>query len=110
MKNQTDLIVMIVSGVLAIGAAAAMYFTKPQPVIPAQPAAINVKAAELPAGDVKMASSLPNAGSGGGTAAGGGPRGGGRGAAPTGLSGGGAPPPSSGGMNVSSSNMKAGTG
>lgn len=78
MKNQNDMIVMIVTIALALIAITAFFFTKPQPVQPPQPEAVIVAKPALPTGDVQFANALPgagNAGSGGG----GGPRGGGGG-------------------------------
>lgn len=79
MKNQNDLIVIIVSVVLALIAIATFYFTKPEVKTPAPPEQVITTAPQLPAGDVKMAAALPggsNAG-GAGRTAGAGPRGGG---------------------------------
>lgn len=81
MKNQTDLIVMIVSGVVALAIAGTLYATKPQPMVVSQPAPIDVKAAALPEGDVKMATSLASGGPGG--APGGAPMGGRPGGGPS---------------------------
>jgi hypothetical protein len=89
-KSQTDLIISIVAIVVALIAAGIFYGTKPKPEPAGQVAPVNVKTAELPAGDVKMASSLASGGPGGGPSGGpGGPMGGalgGRGGAGLGLS------------------------
>lgn len=77
MKNQNDMIVIIVTIVLAAIAISAFAFTKPVVTQPAPPAQIVTKKAELPTGDVQFASSLPGASSAtGGQLAGGGARGG----------------------------------
>lgn len=65
MKNQNDLIVAIAVVVVSLGAAAAFYFTKPTPVAPAAPTAVNLTPVKVPEGSVVMANSLPG-GSGGG--------------------------------------------
>lgn len=70
---QTNLIFSIVAPVVALIAVAVIYFTKPVPVAPAPPTAVNVSAAKLPADSVVMANALPGAGNAsGGSAAGGG--------------------------------------
>ena len=77
---QTNLIFSIVAPVVALIGVAIIYFTKPVPVAPAAPAAVNVAASKLPSDSVVMANALPNAGStngspsasGGGLAGGGG--------------------------------------
>lgn len=86
MKNQNDLIVIIVSVVLALIAIATFYFTKPEVKTPAPPEQVITTAPQLPAGDVKMAAALPGGSSTG--AAGGRGAGNPRGAGP---GGGGAP-------------------
>lgn len=84
---QTNLILSIVFPVVAVIAIAVIYFTKPVPVAPAAPTAVNTTPGKIPGADtptkgVEMANALP---SGGGGQAGGGlagaPAGGGRGAA-----------------------------
>lgn len=77
-KNQNDLIVIIVSVVLALIAIATFYFTKPEVKTPAPPEQVITTAPQLPAGDVKMAAALPGGSTTGGAAgrgAGAGPRG-----------------------------------
>lgn len=72
MKNQNDLIISIVCGVLAIGAAITFYFTKREPVAPAPPEAVPTARAQLQPGAVTFADSLPGGGSGPGGGGGGG--------------------------------------
>jgi hypothetical protein len=67
MKNQNDLIISIVCGVLAIGGITTLYFTKRVPETPSAVTKANVTAPVLPAGSTKMTNGL----AGGGTAAGG---------------------------------------
>jgi len=67
MKNQNDLIISIVCGVLAIGGITALYFTKRVPETPSAVSKANVTAPVLPASSTKMTNGL----AGGGTAAGG---------------------------------------
>ncbi|MFY9234312.1 MAG: hypothetical protein WAO58_07615 [Fimbriimonadaceae bacterium] len=87
MKNQNDMIFSIVAVVLALIVAAVFWATMPQ--VPAQVAVapLDTAKATLPAGDVVMSNSLPNAAQApGGNSAGGGPggaRGGGGGGAPS---------------------------
>jgi hypothetical protein len=89
MKNQNDLIISIVAGVLAIGISIALFLTKREPFVPAPAPQVNTTAVTLPAGDVKFSASLPGGGSGGGAAGGGNPFGGG--GNPFGSRGGGPP-------------------
>ena len=93
MKNQNDLIISIVAGVLAIGISIALFLTKREPFVPAAAPQVNTAAVSLPAGDVKFSASLP--GGGGGAAGGGNPFGGG-GGNPFGARGGGPGGPSFG--------------
>jgi hypothetical protein len=51
-KNQNDLIVSVTAGVLALGTAAAFYFTKPEPETKPNPASVVVNAAEIKAASV----------------------------------------------------------
>ena len=67
MKNQNDLIISIVCGVLAIGGITTLYFTKRVPETPSAVTKANVTAPVLPAGSTKITNGL----AGGGTAAGG---------------------------------------
>jgi hypothetical protein len=94
MKNQNDLIISIVAGVLAIGISIALFLTKREPFVPAAAPTVNTAAVSLPAGDVKFSASLP--GGGGGAAGGGNPFGGGGGGNPFGSRGGGPGGPSFG--------------
>jgi len=77
MKNQNDLIVIGVCGVLAIAAALIMFFTKREPIAPAPAqAVVTTKLAYPSGGDPAMGLALPAgsaaaAGGGGGGAAGG---------------------------------------
>lgn len=88
-KNQNDLIVSVTAGVLALGTAAAFYFTKPEPEQKPNPAPVVITDAEIKAASVVYTNSISPSGANGGQAGGGAPRSGfGGGAAP----GGGAPP------------------
>jgi len=87
LKNQNDLIISIVCGVLAIGAAITFYFTKREPVAPAPPESVPTARAQLQPGAVVYADSLPGGSSSG--PGGGGAAGFGGGAPPTSRSGGG---------------------
>jgi hypothetical protein len=68
MKNQNDLIISIVCGVLAIGGITTLYFTKRDPQTPSAVTKANVTTPVIPAGSTKMTNGL----AGGGAAAGGG--------------------------------------
>lgn len=83
MKNQNDLIAIIVAAVLAVGASSYFVFARRQPSKPADPTTVPTAASQVPAGSLSLANSLPNAGSG---AAGGGF--GGRRGGPAGVGGG----------------------
>lgn len=83
MKNQNDIIFSSVAIVFALIVAAVSFFTKPEPQRPANPAPIDQRLPDLPAGQVVMADQLP----GGGQAAGGPGGGGGRGGSPFGPGG-----------------------
>ncbi len=80
MKNQTDLIVIIVAGVFTLGAGLGMWLMKRDPVALTAPTPVTTTAAPLPAGDVTFANSLPGGGGSSGLAGarggGGGPMGG----------------------------------
>lgn len=81
MKNQNDLIISIVCGVLAIGGITTLYFTKREPQTPSAVTKANVTTPVIPAGSTKMTNGLAGGGAagGGGVAAfGGGAGGGGR--------------------------------
>ena len=78
MKNQNDLIVSIVAGVIGIGIFVALIFTQRTPVKPAPPTSVPTAEAQLQPGAVTFANSLP-----GGSSQTGGP------AAPAGGGGGG---------------------
>ncbi len=110
MKNQNDLIISIVCGVLALGAAITFYFTKEVPVAPASPQVVPTGRAQLQPGAVVFADQLPG---GGGQSGGGGGFGGGS-APPTTRGGGGgagtAPPTSRGGGGGSSAPTSRGGG
>jgi len=90
MKNQNDLIFTIVAIIVAIGALAGTYFTKPDPETFAPPAKVVTTDPQYPAGSVTYAPSLPGSGNQGG--------GGGGMTAST------PPPPPSGGSNSAPSN------
>lgn len=110
MKNQNDLIISIVCGVLALGAAITFYFTKEVPVAPASPQVVPTGRAQLQPGAVVFADSLPG---GGGQSGGGGGGGfGGGSAPPTSRSSGGgtAPPTSRGGGGGSAAPTSRGGG
>src|SRR5690606_22617977 len=83
------LIISIVCGVLARGAAITFYFTKEVPVAPASPHVVPTGRAQLQPGAVVFADQLPG---GGGTSGGGG-----------GFGGGSAPPTARGGGGVAGS-------
>ncbi len=70
---QTNMIFSIVAPVVALIGFAIIYFTKPVPVAPTPPVAVNITPAPLPANSVVMANALPNAGTASGGASGGGP-------------------------------------
>jgi hypothetical protein len=75
MKNQNDLIISIVSGVLAVGAIVTFYFTKPEVTPQPRPTQVNLAELQLPQADVAYTVGLPNAqagGPGGGVPGGGG--------------------------------------
>src|SRR4051812_22690755 len=101
MKNQNDLIVMIVAIVLGIGFSLAFFFMKRDPVSPPAPQQVVVTPLALPGAEPVMANTL----SGGGNAAGGAmgspggpPAGfGGPGGPPSGLAGPGSIPRGAGG-------------
>lgn len=87
MKNQNDLIITIVTVVLALIAITAFYFTKPVVTQPPAPEKVITTKPQMPLGDVQYANSLPgasNTGGGGPSGGGGGRRGG-----PSGVGGGG---------------------
>lgn len=109
MKNQNDLIISIVCGVLALGAAITFYFTKEVPVAPASPQVVPTGRAQLQPGAVVFADSLPG---GGGQSGGGGGGFGGGSAPPTSRSSGGgtAPPTSRGGGGGSAAPTSRGGG
>ncbi len=81
MKNQTDLIVIIVASVFTVGAFIGTMLMKRDVVVLPAPAEVVVTPAPLPAGDVVFADALPGGGSnaagGGGAGRGRGPGGGG---------------------------------
>lgn len=85
MKSQNDMIFSIVAIVLALIFGAVFYFTKREPVKPADPQQVPLAKPEFSPGTVVMSNSLPGASSpqqgggssrGGGQAAGSGPVGG----------------------------------
>lgn len=63
MKNQNDLIVSVVAGVIAIGAFCGLFFTKRTPTTPQPPTVVPIDEAKPQEGAVTFTSSLP-AGSG----------------------------------------------
>lgn len=77
MKNQNDLIVSIVCGVLALGGIATLYFTKREPQTPAAAPKATLTAPAVPTATVPRLSALPGGvgGAAGGAAAFGGARG-----------------------------------
>jgi hypothetical protein len=64
--GQNDWIIIGVAGVLALGTAIALYFTKPEPQAIPAPTPVDLGAAQLPATGVVMANSLPGGGNQGG--------------------------------------------
>lgn len=99
MKNQNDLILVIVSVVVALAAVLISYFTKPERPTPPAPTTVNLSPAVLPEGSVVRTDALPGGTSGGGGGGGAGGRGGFGGAPSAGGApgGGGAPPAPVGG-------------
>ncbi|MBS1707293.1 MAG: hypothetical protein JSS65_01080 [Armatimonadetes bacterium] len=92
MKNQNDIIAIIVAAVLAIGASCYFIFAHRKPETPASPTPVPTAATKVPEGSLALANSLPGGGGGGGGGARGGFAGGptaGRG--PSGFSAGGGP-------------------
>ncbi|MBS1723751.1 MAG: hypothetical protein JSS66_12450 [Armatimonadetes bacterium] len=88
MKNQNDMIVMIVAAVLGLGVGLGFFFAGKRTVNkPADPQPVPVAAAKPQEGSVVMANGLPGAsgGSGGGGSTVGGNRAGGRGGKIMGL-------------------------
>jgi hypothetical protein len=76
---QLNLALSIVAPVIMLIAVAVLWFTKPEPVAPTPPTAVNTTASKLPDPGVSFVNALPGAGSGaasGGAAGGGGFRGG----------------------------------
>ncbi|MCW5936646.1 MAG: hypothetical protein KIT11_04995 [Fimbriimonadaceae bacterium] len=73
MKSQNDLIVSIVAGVVAIGVFCGFFFTKRQPIKPADPTPVPLQDAKIAEGNVTFANNLPGGGQGapGGAAIGG---------------------------------------
>lgn len=59
MKNQNDLIVGIVCGVLALGVLAFAFFTRPEPVRPPAPTPVPVGEPTVQPGAVVFANALP---------------------------------------------------
>jgi hypothetical protein len=90
MKNQNDLIISIVCGVLALGGVATLYFTKRDPKTPTAAPKPVLTAPAVPTVAVARANSLPGGGSapGGVGSFAGGRRGGGPSGIPTGAPGG----------------------
>ena len=81
MKNQNDLIVLIVTFVLALGITLTAFFMKREPSSPQAPPQVITSEPALPVVAVTMANALPggssqNGGVGGGSNSGGGPIGG----------------------------------
>lgn len=74
MKNQNDLIIVIVCAVLLLGTGLGFYFTRPEPTAPAAPATVPLGEPTVQAGTVVRGNSLPGgsqaAGAGTGAAAG----------------------------------------
>ncbi|MBX3112452.1 MAG: hypothetical protein KF857_10625 [Fimbriimonadaceae bacterium] len=64
MKNQNDLIAIIVAAVLAVGASAYFIFARRTPAKPAEPTQVPTAASQVPAGAVTYANSLPGGGGG----------------------------------------------
>ena len=68
MKNQTDMIVVIVASVLTLGAGIVLFVTKRDPVVLQAPTTVDTSAPQYPAGAVAFGNSLPG---GGGSTSGG---------------------------------------
>jgi hypothetical protein len=69
-KNQSDLIVTIVAVLCMLIGLGVTFGTRKEAVKPAAPEAVNLSQVQLPAANVVMATSLPNAGSSSGGATG----------------------------------------
>jgi hypothetical protein len=61
MKNQNDLIFTIVAIIVALGALAGTYFTKPEPQTRAEPEKVKTSDPVYPTGSVTYSASLPGA-------------------------------------------------
>lgn len=72
MKNQNDIIISIVAGVLCIGFSIAFFFMKREPVAPQEPQQVTLTKVTTPDATVSWANGLP----GGGNSGSGGSRGG----------------------------------
>lgn len=70
MKNQNDIIISIVAGVLAIIFGIVFYVTKRDPVAPPAPPSVILTPVQIPAGEVVYSNGLPNASAPGGSPAG----------------------------------------
>ncbi len=70
MKNQNDLIITIVAIVIALGVSATFFFTKREPVKPADPTPVPTATAALQPGKVVSVAGLPGGGTGGPTGGG----------------------------------------
>jgi preprotein translocase subunit SecD len=65
-KNQNDLIVLIVAFVVLVGGTLTCFFMKPQPTKPTAPAEVDVTAPQLPSQSVVFVNGLSGGGSGSG--------------------------------------------
>jgi hypothetical protein len=66
LKNQNDMIIMIVAVVVCLAGAAVLYFTSPDVPTIAAPQVVDVSAPVIQSGSVVTGSSLPGGGGGGG--------------------------------------------
>jgi hypothetical protein len=67
MKNQNDLIVMIVAIVLGIGFSLAFFFMKREPIAPPAPQQVVTTKLQLPAAEPQWANGLPGGGNNAGS-------------------------------------------
>ncbi|RYG43207.1 hypothetical protein EON79_17430 [bacterium] len=86
MKDQTNMIISIVCGVLAVGIAIACFATKREPGTPAPAPQVTTTAVKLPEATVSYVNGLPGGNTAGGAGGGMGGMGGGAPRGPSGMS------------------------